>query len=169
MITSQKVLSADEDKHLMGILKKYQNRDTLILTLLRKYGPRPGELLSLKKRDINFEARTIYFKGLKGSKPREFPLPEDLYLRLRAICVTKMEDDKVFAISKPRLTQIWYEYRPCKKPLRSLRHTAAVAFFKKKRDIQLVQRILGHVKIASTQVYQDFVYSQQELAEVLLD
>lgn len=165
MITSQKVLSEQEDTEFGSFLRKHDCRDSLIFTLLYTYGMRQGELLSLKRSHFNAQSKTLFIKALKGSKDREFPLTDELCQRLTKQ-LSSHNAERIFPISRSRLFALWQHWRPTNKKLHSLRHTAAVRVYRKHRDVQLVQRILGHKSLNSTLVYQDFAYSQDELRGV---
>lgn len=167
--TSAKFLDPLEDAKLWAKLKAHKTRDTLILSILRLHGMRPSELLALTPANLNDIGQTIRVKGLKGSQGRELPLPDDLYQRLKDEAHDKSADQKIFNISYRRLAQIWDFYRPSRKTIRSLRHGAAVRIYKQTKDIQLVQRILGHTSIENTLKYQTFSYTQDEFKKVFLN
>lgn len=169
LMDSRKFLSVDEDERVRVCLSKDSSRDALMLSLLRRYGMRAGELLLLRKKDIMIASRSFYVRGLKGSLDRELPLPVDLFLRLmdeRDRCGD--DDGLVFPISVRRLQYIWHFYRPVDKKLHCLRHTCAVRLYEQTKDLKLVQRVLGHKYMSSTLVYQDFFYTQGRLREVLV-
>lgn len=165
-LDSTKFLDDAEDQALLGLLNRSRCRNSLMIALLRNYGMRSGELLRLRPSSINKASRSIRVCGLKGSSPREFPLSDDHYSRLIALC--KSDDRPIFDITKQRLGQIWNKWRPAKKKLHSLRHTCAVNLYKAHRDIKLVQKVLGHKSISNTMIYMDFVYTQEEFRNVFL-
>lgn len=167
--TSAKFLDPLEDAKLWAKLKAHDSRDTLILSILRLHGMRPSELLALRPSDLNDIAQTIRVKGLKGSQGRELPLPANLYLRLKDEARGRGADQKIFNISYRRLAQVWDFYRPSNKTLRSLRHGAAVRVYRQTKDIQLVQRVLGHTSIENTLKYQTFSYTQDEFKKVFIN
>lgn len=148
-ITSDKVLTDAEVEQLLTTIKKYPCRDTLALELLLKTGCRATELLLIEPEDLNHIAKSVTIVGLKGSNTREIPLEEELFNRLAAQC----KDGLPFPFTYSRLKQIWYEYRPVKKKLHVLRHTAAVKYQRRTRDLQATKVFLGHVSINSTMVY----------------
>lgn len=168
-LNSSKFLSKEEDARLLSLLHRHENRDTLMLLLLRRYGMRAGELLSLRVKDLNSATKTMMVPGSKGSNPREFPLSDELWARLSAQARHFISDtDRVFLISYIRLHQIWGEYRPVKKHLHSLRHTLGIEMYQKTKDIRLVQKILGHRSISNTMIYLDFAYTQDEFRKALV-
>ena len=163
----EKFLDAEEDGRLIESLENDKSRDGLMLSLLRYCGMRPSEMLGLRVCDLNRAQGSIFIRGLKGSNSRELPIRPDLFERLWAASRRKEKEARVFTISYPRLVQIWDHWRPCRKPLKSLRHTLAVEVYRKSKDIQLVQRVLGHMSLSSTLVYQSFSYDQAAFREVL--
>ncbi len=167
MLTSQKFLSESEDAALTNVLCGTLNRDTLMIYLLKQYGMRSSELLALKVCDVNKAGPSFYVRGTKGSKDREFPLELHVFKRLLGEMKGKAETDRIFKITYDRLHQIWEFYRPFKKKLHSLRHSVAVSVFKKENNILLVQKVLGHKSISSTQIYLDFFVSQDDYKRVL--
>lgn len=166
---SHKFLTPAEDLHLSVLLDKERSRNSLILTLLRRYGMRQSELLLLRPCDLNPEAKSMKIPGLKGSNPRELPLSDDLFLRLSEQAATcPSEDMKIFPIGRHMVQAIWRYWRPCNKPLHALRHTFAIEMYKKTQDIHLVKNLLGHKSIANTLIYLDFVQSQDEFRKALV-
>lgn len=164
MFDFKKYLSRVEDEHLSGLFSRYKgHRDVLMLRLLRKYGMRASELLGLKVSDLDFDGLGFTVSGLKGSHPRFFPVPPDLFDELRKIAKEcSGVDDRLFPIGYSRLGQIWRMYRPSKKPLHSLRHTFAVEMYEKTRDPLYLQESLGHKSMASTLVYARVINKEQK-------
>ena len=168
-LTQNKFLSESEDAHLDRLIKEYVNQDTLILKMLRLYGMRGGELLQVRAMDINEGARTITVHGTKGSNDRTLPLPMDLLEVLVPMAKACLEPtENIFKTTRRRLFDIWYLYRPCMKPLHSLRHTCGINLYKRTRDIHMVNYVLGHANINNTMIYLQFVASQADLSQALL-
>lgn len=130
---------------------------------------RGGELLNLKVSDVNTENKTMRIHGTKGSSSRELPLSDEVFDRLM-VEVNKCgsAEQRVFPIDIRWLRYIWHHYRPAKKPLHSLRHTAAIHIYKQTKDIQMVKQILGHRSLMTTLIYQEFCYQQEEFKKVFL-
>jgi integrase len=163
----RKYLTHIEDESFKRVIRRAPFRDRLMLELLRTYGMRASELLALRTRDFNESTQMLYVTGLKSSRGRQMPLNDDFASRLKVACKGLGPDDLIFPISYNRLGEIWRFYRTCDKPLHSLRHTLAIEVYQKSKDIRLVQRILGHKSIMSTMIYQEFVYGQDAMREVL--
>lgn len=153
MFDSRKYLSPEEDEHLSRLISGFDSRDKLMLGLLRKYGIRSSELLSLRGVDFSESPGLLRVTGLKGSNDREVPLFGVLLQRVRLRRLEMGADDLFFPISYNRLCEIWHLYRPCKKPLHSLRHTFAVEFYENTKDPLYLKESLGHKSLNSTLVY----------------
>jgi integrase len=168
MLTTKKFLSEKEDAELSSRITLINDRDALIFLLLRKYGMRQGELLAVRLCDLSGHDKTVLIRGTKGSRDREFPLSTEHFQKLltQAEKVCDSPEDRVFPISRQRLYQLWQKIRPRGKKLHSLRHTAAVGLYKCTKDVQLVQKILGHKSPYSTTVYQDFFVNRSEFKKV---
>lgn len=161
-----KYLSQEEVLYLEDIIRRYQNRDTLMLETLLATGARASELLAIRKADLGDTA--VFIRGLKGSNDRVIPLKRDLYKRLQVyagLCLTTQ--DLIFNISYDRLYQIWQFYKPFDKGLHALRHTFAIALYRKSKDLRLVQRALGHKSIKNTMIYNELVYTVDEMRKAM--
>jgi integrase/recombinase XerD len=142
-------------------------RDALALLLLLRTGARAAELLALTRNDFYERHSTVLIRGVKGSKDREISLPDWLARAAGRFIVNRLEGDLLSPISYSRLRQIWLWYRPCKKPLHSLRHTFGLNMYLHTRDIRAVQLALGHRRIDNTLIYTDYVFSRQQLKKMV--
>ncbi len=146
-------------------------RDRAILELLYGTGIRVSELVELKLDQISFSSNHIVVRG-KGSKERIVPLGEyaiealNIYLRDgRPRLIKKVTDiDYVFINKNGRKLTRLGVWRLLKKyALRAnismeisphvLRHTFATHLLRHGADLRIVQELLGHSSISSTQVY----------------
>lgn len=171
-LTPNKFLNDMEFFELTNNLDRWAKehpRDALIFKLLLNTGARPSEILALTPNDVLHTERAVFIKGLKGSYSRTIPLPEPLWAALQAyIKITEpAEGEVIFNIAYNTLGQIWRAWRPCKKTLRSTRHTFALRLYKKTKDLRLVQRALGHKSIQNTEIYLDFDYGITELRKAI--
>lgn len=158
-ITKDKYLSSEELANVTKLIEKYPVRDTALLALAVHTGARASELLIVQPTDLDLETKSVYIRGLKGSRDRWIPLHNDVF--------DLVKQHIPFNISYSRLVAIWDKYRPVKKKFHSLRHTFAVNLYKRTKDIKLVQIALGHTSILNTMVYVDYVVSQEELRRIL--
>lgn len=162
------------EQELIRFLEYNQENPRLVLYLLAaNLGCRLGELLGLKKSDVDFENRIIHVQRSYDQKTKELSstktktkrfvaLPDELHEYLvRHILQTEGE----FVIPKnlPGLTDPKHASRvlrvDCKKagvrPIRfhDLRHTWATLFVAKSGNVLHAQRLLGHKGLAMTARY----------------
>lgn len=180
-LNKSKYLQPDEVDRLEYLLKSHLDSDarncTLLLLALYS-GARIQEILNLQREDLDAREKSIFFRGIKGSRDRELPLPPWLFKKVQEVSgdvsarvhppLQQQQRNLIFPISYNRVRQIWQLYRPVPKKLHCLRHTFAIRLYKKTKDLRLLQMALGHRNIANTMIYADYVYSQQELRRLIL-
>ena len=149
-------------------IEKYKLiRDTAIIFCFYLTGTRISELSNLKIKDVDFYSNTILIKG-KGNKTRVVPLHPLLkekieeYLNVRNLLKSKDTDllfvgnSKKGGISVRQLRNIVYKYTSIigsRLNPHGLRHTFATHLLDDGNDIRVIQEILGHSSIATTQKY----------------
>lgn len=168
MLTKQKYLNEIELSKLQEILSRYEAtnlRDVLLIRLALETGARASEVLAIKVSDLDSLDKTVFIKAKKMGRDRYYPLSPELFAKLSSYAesVGISHHGRIFPISYNRFGEIWREYRPCLKKLHALRHTKAIRTYEKTHDIKLVQQVMGHKSILTTQVYTEFVYSAAEL------
>lgn len=165
MITSDKYLQPSEHERLLQTLRIARYTDTrnaLMIELALRCGARASELLDLRKSDLKDDFEMVFIRGIKGSKDRDVALNSDFYKRLKEYAAGV--DDLLFPISYKRFHQIWHEYTPNPlKGIHSLRHTFAILFYEKTKDVLKLKRALGHVSLKNTMVYTEVRYSKEEM------
>ena len=167
MLNRSKFLSDAEIDHLMKVCKRNRHdRNALAFELILRTGARSSELLQLTPADLFPESRTVLIRGAKGSRDREIPLPQEFFDALE-VYARGISTNRIFPLSWEGLRRHWYNYRPCKKSMHSLRHTFAIRLFRKTKDIKLVQMALGHKDISNTVIYADYAYSTDELRKAM--
>jgi integrase/recombinase XerC len=149
-------------------------RDQAILELLYASGMRASELISLTHRQIDYRSRMIRVFG-KGKKERLVPFSktaagamDDYYQHSRPLLLSKhkggMPSDAFFLdaaganLSVRGLeyilrqvqakTGIYYGLHP-----HELRHTFATHLLENGADLRLIQELLGHESLNTTQIY----------------
>ncbi len=165
-------LSADEiNKIITAIDEKSKNgpRDRAILELLYGSGLRISELGALKKGDIEYEAGFIRVLG-KGNKQRLVPLGRfarnalETFLESSAKSAVLSSGPLVFSNKKSRQlsrTALWKIVRKrvlsagITKPVspHTFRHSFATHLLEGGADLRVVQEMLGHADISTTQIY----------------
>ncbi|MHC5225300.1 tyrosine recombinase XerC [Ignatzschineria sp. LJL83] len=148
-------------------------RDLAILELLYSSGLRLAELASLELSDINFAEELVRIEDGKGGKDRIVPIGlksiESLqkWLEVRQIWLSQggSYDCNALFISKrgerlsdrqiSRRVKSFAEKRGLNINLHPhlLRHSMATHVLESSQDIRLVQELLGHADISTTQVY----------------
>ncbi|MDX1629131.1 MAG: tyrosine-type recombinase/integrase [Fulvivirga sp.] len=145
------------------------NRDRLVIELLYGTGIRLAELIALKTKDIDQQARTIKVLG-KRNKERVIPFSKPLnqviesYKNQKNNLGAVNEDDYLIVTQSGEQAYPMLIYRTVKKYLnifttiekRSphvLRHTFATHLLNKGAELNAVKDLLGHASLAATQVY----------------
>lgn len=161
------VLSEEEAKALLGApdrSSKEGARDAAILELLYSSGMRVSELCGLKLKDV--EDTFIKVFG-KGSKERLVPIGEPAIKALDHYLGQWRGDDKAEFLfltdqGKPINRQIvWSLVRSYAKAAglhklvtpHTLRHTYATHMLNHGADLRIIQELLGHASISSTERY----------------
>ncbi|MCC6239779.1 MAG: site-specific tyrosine recombinase XerD [Phycisphaerales bacterium] len=167
-----KVLSRDQVNRLIAApdpASPLFNRDVAILELLYASGLRASELCQLKLQDVNLQVGCVRVLG-KGSKERIVPLGQAAnqaiarYLNESRNVQGKATGDTLFLsrTGKPmeriglwmlvekygRKSGLYKEVSP-----HTLRHCFATHLISGGADLRVVQELLGHSDIATTQIY----------------
>jgi len=163
----------DEFFNSIDITTETGLRDKLIFSLLYGSGLRVSELTSLELKDVNMNDRIITVHG-KGSKDRMVPMSvesKDLYkeyiYKVRPILLSRsniLDNDNVFLNFKgTTLTSRGVRdilnriIKDTESTLRvsphTFRHTFATHLLNKGMDVRMVQELLGHENLSTTQIY----------------
>jgi integrase/recombinase XerD len=165
-------LSAEEINRIINSIKVDSDsgkRDRAIIELLYGSGLRISELASLKLNDIEFEAGFIRITG-KGNKQRLVPLGKFAGKALQEMLDTRKADsdnassDYVFLNRSFRpfsRTGLWKIVRKrvllagITRPVspHTFRHSFATHLLEGGADLRVVQEMLGHADISTTQIY----------------
>lgn len=143
-------------------------RDHLIIAMFYETGLRVSELVGLNLEDVNLTARTLKVTG-KGNKQRIVPFGEELlhliniYIGERSLLERKDEQaffvvrkgerlkvDRVRRMVKAKLGLVTMQQ---KRSPHVLRHTFATTMLNHQADLQSVKELLGHARLATTEVY----------------
>lgn len=153
------VLTKDEVKRLIESCDNVKSR--LIVSLLYSSGLRVSELVNLKVQDVNFSDKTGWVRGGKGSKDRIFTLSEGLCAELGGYLKDRSYT-YMFSQEKPLTTRniqkIIYGLRSktgIQKKItpHTLRHSFATHVLEGGTDIRVIQAMLGHSSLNTTQLY----------------
>ncbi len=156
-----KFLSEKEVDRLLNAADK-DIRLKAMLEVLYAAGLRVSELVSLKKSSIRKEGEDYYLivKG-KGNKERMVPLTG---MAIQAVQNYKSQSEWLFPSGKSHITRqrfgqllkelaIEAHIDPKKLSPHVLRHSFASHLLSNGADLRLVQELLGHEQIATTQIY----------------
>ena len=169
-----KVLSEAQVDALLAAPQKETSlglRDRAMLETLYATGLRVSELVGLRLHEVNFDMGVIRVFG-KGSKERLVPLGEEAidWLRsylaeARPALLAKRQSDDLFvtargaAMSRQAFWQLIKRYAlragidPAKLSPHVLRHAFATHLLNHGADLRVVQLLLGHSDISTTQIY----------------
>lgn len=166
-----RVLSRGEVRRLLGALK--DARYATFYTLIYDTGLRLAEALQLKAGDVDRARGVIHVRG-KGARDRQVKLGDALYALLRTYWKeTRMKGPWAAALSKHSLMFVSSRGTPldraaARKALdlaaqeagitkhvtpHLLRHSFATHQLEAGTDLRLVQTLMGHGSLRSTQVY----------------
>ena len=166
------VLSKEEVEKLLNITlnNKYSYRNKAMIELMYATGLRVSELVNLKINDIDIETKLLKTKG-KGNKERLIPIGEYaisiivLYLHRSRKEFLKNKKSKYLFITnqgdKMTRFQFYNIIRGSAKRIgitthfspHTLRHSFATHLLNNGADLRIIQEMLGHSSISTTQIY----------------
>jgi integrase/recombinase XerD len=151
---------SDIEKILAVIPKKRSHkgcieRDQLMVLLDWKSGLRRAELANLLVRDVHGDA--VIVRGGKGKKDRVVPLPPTVAARLREFTKDKNPDELVLGL-KPASLGMKIKQFAVKAGLNNphthtLRHKFATDVLESGTNVKVLQALLGHENLNTTEVY----------------
>jgi len=149
------VLKEDE------VLKLFQytfNPHHRIMFMLMYYcGLRVSEVLSLRQSDIDLKEGLLKVVSGKGGKDRLVPVPRPLLSPYKEYVRLFKPDNHLFSYTRQTVFQAIKRVgkkigRPKIHP-HTLRHSYATHILKESNNLKLVQDLLGHSSISTTQIY----------------
>jgi integrase/recombinase XerD len=160
----ESLLSAPDTSTMMGL------RDKAMLELMYATGLRVSELVGLKLTNINLNQGVVRVLG-KGQKERLVPIGDEAHESLKAylsngrpeLLKGVQTDDLFVTTRKSGMTRqaFWYMVRryaglcniPQKLSPHMLRHSFATHLLNHGADLRVVQLLLGHSDLSTTQIY----------------
>ncbi len=161
----EKLIAGPDNSTFIG------KRDRAILELLYSAGLRTFELVGLNHEDIDLSRQTIRSRG-KGMKERINPigkyateaLQDYIQAKYRHADYIKFDQNAVFvnfrgsrlttrSIRRLLGTYVSMVGLSCEVTPHTLRHSFATHLLQRGADLRIVQELLGHENISSTQVY----------------
>lgn len=161
--TLPSVLTKTEVKSLFDACTTKKSK--LMISLLYAAGFRVSELTNLKTKDLIFDEKIGYVRKAKGRKDRIFNIPNSLFSELKQQATSQEENNSEYLFSgqKEKMTerniqkivsnlakkaQISKEVHP-----HTLRHSFATHLLEDGTDIRMIQELLGHSDLSTTQIY----------------
>ena len=155
-----KVISKEKIKQMIELTENLKHK--LIIKIIYSSGLRLQELISLKRKDIDFERGLINVKKGKGKKDRVTLVSESLKLDLlKYYSNNTFKTDYVFEGRKGKYTkksvQKILDLAGKKVGLKvtphMLRHSFATHLLEAGTDIRHIQKLLGHSDLKTTEIY----------------
>ncbi len=156
------VLAKSEVKQMFKITSNLKHKAMLVT--LYSLGLRSGELINLKITDIDSKRNVITIYNAKGKKDRIVMLPEKLKVLLREYFKRYRPVNYLFEGHKgnrynqsslSKVVKAAVKRAGIKKPAtaHTLRHSFATHLLENGTDIRVIQQLLGHKSIKTTQIY----------------
>ena len=152
--------------------KKSILRDVLLVDFAYKTGLRRTEISNLEIRDINLDGRFVTVRHGKGDKARIVPITIEITARLRSYLYGKNPHDSVFGLKPASITNkisVFAKKSGIDIHAHSLRHGCATRLLESGANIKVVQEILGHSKLDTTERYLSLTSAQLREAVDRLD
>ncbi|OYT41840.1 integrase [Candidatus Pacearchaeota archaeon ex4484_26] len=155
------ILSKREVKKLINSIENPKHK--LLVSFLYACGLRVSEAVKLRVSDIDFDEGLIYVRKGKGGKDRCVPLPKSLIKSMENLKVQINNFKYLFQTKKGHLSiksaQLIVEKAAKKAGINkrvsphTLRHSFATHLLESGVSIRIIQKLLGHKRIAATQIY----------------
>ena len=168
------VLTREETKRLLEQLTHTKSR--IIVKLLYSSGIRLSECLQIRAEDLELGNKMGWVRGGKGAKDRMFILSEDVsgellhYISQRNRRTGYLFTAKDGRVLSPRTVQKIVQLAAQKAGINKhitphkLRHSFATHLLEAGTDIRIIQELLGHANLQTTQIYTKV--SQEQMRKV---
>ena len=155
--TLPKVIDND---FIISQLSKIENiKHKAILSLTYSVGLRVSEVINLKIEDIDSKRMIININNAKGRKDRIVPLSENILKLLREYFLKVKPKEYLFngqkslKYSSVSCNKIVKKYLGNEYHIHQLRHSCATHLIEKNIDCRIIQKLLGHSNIKTTEGY----------------
>lgn len=155
-----KIISKEKIKLIIGSTDNLKHK--IIIKLLYSSGLRLSELLNLKRKDIDFDRNTLYVKSGKGKKDRITLISNDLKLdllkyysnyQLDTEYILEGRNGKYTKKSVQKVLDNLGKKAGIKVTPHMLRHSFATHLLEQGTDIRIIQKLLGHSNLNTTEIY----------------
>lgn len=162
---ARRILNAPDTKSVIGY------RDRTILEVLYSTGGRKAEVSNLKLNDVDYHDGFLMINQGKGKKDRVVPLGKiacrylEHYIKsVRPELIKDPYNNHLFLsarggkLSRNVIWELVKKYARQVKMKKNIhchtfRHSCATAMLRNKADIRVIQELLGHTSLTSTQIY----------------
>lgn len=155
------ILTIEEIRKIINIVENIKHK--LIIKLLYGTGLRVGEIVELKKENLNFNEGLIHIQLAKGKKDRFVKIPISLSEDLENYCKLNSKKylfesnrgGKLTIKSIQKIVKNSAKKAKIKKRVypHLLRHSFATHLLEAGTDLRIIQKLLGHSDIKTTQIY----------------
>lgn len=157
------VLTRDEVKRLIDATPTKKSK--LMISLAYACGFRVSELTNLKTKDLNFEEMIGHVRQAKGRKDRVFNIPQKLANKLKKQVDKQQKANQEYLFSGQngplterniqKIVQNAVKKAGIEKDVHphTLRHSFATHLLEAGTDIRMIQELLGHADLSTTQIY----------------
>ncbi len=159
--TLPSILTMEEVRKLIKSTSNIKHK--LIIKLLYGCGLRASEVINLKKSNLNFEEGLIKVQLAKGKKDRFVKLPasisEELFAYIKIlegeILFPSNRGEKLTTATIQAILKNVSKKAEIKKRVypHLLRHSFATHLLEQGTDLRIIQKLLGHSDIKTTQIY----------------
>jgi integrase/recombinase XerD len=155
------ILSVGEVKRMLEATGNIKHK--MIIKLLYGCGFRVSEIINLKKDDLDFDEGLIHVRLAKGKKDRFVTIPESLKAELERYC--GLENGEILFSSNRggKLTTATIQANVKNSARKAgikkrvyphlLRHSFASHLLEQGTDLRIIQKLLGHSDVKTTQMY----------------
>jgi len=159
--TLPEILTFEEIRKMIEVTKNIKHR--LIIKLLYGCGLRVSEIVNLRLQDLNFGEELIKIQLAKGKKDRFVKIPSSIKQELEnyseingsEILFPSARKGKLTKDTIQKIVQNSAKKAGIKKRVypHLLRHSFATHLLEQGTDLRIIQKLLGHSDIKTTQIY----------------
>ena len=158
--SEKKLPKVIDSELILSKLNFIQNlKHKTILTLTFSVGLRVSEIVNLKIEDIDSKRMLIHIKNAKGRKDRIVPLSQKVLELLRIYYKQYKPKEYLFngqnsdQYSIGSCQKIYKKYIDNRSSIHCLRHSSATTLLENGTDVRIIQKILGHSNVKTTEIY----------------